>query len=104
MTTLTRQMLIDKLRAAAAGTSTALAAWAFDQFYAEEEGALSFEPGYQRVIGSVLDDLMFSDQSGFQLSASELMQLSDFLAQATPTADDLDEDEDEDDRDDAELE
>lgn len=114
MTILTRQMLIDKLRAAAVSASTqqrtgaagaSLASWAFDQFYAEEEGSISFEPGYRRVIGAAIDDVMFSDQPGFQLSADDLAQMIDRLEQATPSADESDdEDEDEDDRDDVELE
>ena len=104
MTILTRQMLIDKLRAGA-DDSTPLASWAFDQFYAEEEGSISFEPGYRRVIGATLDDMMFSDQPGFALSADDLAQMIDRLEQATPVADESDdEDEDEDDRDDVELE
>jgi hypothetical protein len=57
------------------------------------------------VIGAAIDDVMFSDQPGFQLSADDLAQMIDRLEQATPSADESDdEDEDEDDRDDVELE
>ncbi len=90
---LDRPQLIAQLSAAARGETSAqeLAAWAFDQFYAEEAGEVEFEPGYRRVIAAVLDDLMFADQPGFQLAAADLQQLVSHLQQAEPA---LDEDED----------
>lgn len=104
MNILTRQQVLEQISSAAAGedeTSVAgqLAAWAFDQFYAEEAGAIAFEPGYRHAIGAVLDDLMFSDQPGFHLSAPELRQIITHLEQAEPTDDD-EEDDDESDADD----
>ena len=103
MDTLTRQQVIEQLSLAATDdTSVAsgrLAAWAFDQFYAEEAGEIAFETGYRRAISAVLDDLMFSDQPGFHLSAPELQQMIAHLEQAEPTEDD-EEDDDEADADD----
>ncbi len=81
------------------GDATPLAAWAFDQFYAEEAGALAFERGYRRAIGAVLDDLMFSDQPGFHLSAPELRRMISYLEQVEP-ADNDEEDDDAPDADD----
>jgi hypothetical protein len=101
MNILTRQQVIDQLQTAstnsAEGTNAAaqLASWAFDQFYAEESGTIMFETGYRQAIGSVLDDLMFADQPGFHLSASDLRQLIAHLEQAQPT-DDIDDEEDDD--------
>ncbi len=105
MDILTRQQVIEQLSAAAHGGDELsagagpLAAWAFDQFYAEEAGAIAFEPGYRRAIGAVLDDLMFSDQPGFHLSAPELRHMITRLEQAEP-ADADEEDDDEPDADD----
>lgn len=105
MTQLTRQELISQLRAAHQATALdqalrTLARWAFDQFYGEEEGRLDFEPGYRRVIGQSLDDLMFSDQATFALSATDLQRMIERLEQATPTADDdISEDDEDDDAD-----
>lgn len=108
MSLLTRQLLIDQLRAARAasgadgmvpvGVSQRIAGWAFDQFYAEEEGTVEFEPGYRRLISATLDDLMFSDQPDFQLAAADLDRRIADLEQATPVADEMDDDwQDEDD-------
>lgn len=106
MTLLTRNILIDTLRTALPQTdlplesaaSESLAAWAFDQFYAEEAGAVTFEPGYRRAIGGVLDDLMFSDQPGFGLTAEMIQQMISQLEQAVAVPDEVDDDEsDEDD-------
>jgi len=98
METLTRQQVVEQLRAAANGTIEAqtLSGWAFDQFYAEEEGTVEFEPGYGRAIGTVLDDLMFGDQPGFYLTSAELNQMVERLLQAEPAADDGDDDEEDD--------
>jgi hypothetical protein len=98
METLTRQQVIEQLRSALDGTIEAhtLSQWAFDQFYAQEEGMVEFEPGYRRAIGAVLDDLMFGDQPGFYLSAAELNQMIQHLSYAEPAADDDDDDEEDD--------
>jgi hypothetical protein len=104
MSILDRQQVIAQLDAAARGEidTHALSAWAFDQFYAEEAGAIAYEPGYRRAIGSVLDDLMFADQPGFHLSAGDLQQFRAHLEKAVPAAsDDDDDDDDEEDGDDA---
>lgn len=112
MTVLTRDILIDRLRAATpvdgaheqaiapAPVTEPIASWAFDQFYAEEAGAVTFEAGYRRVIGGVLDDLMFSDQPGFALTTATIDHLLDRLRQAVAVPEDEDEDEEDDEDDD----
>ena len=96
METLTRQQVMEQLRSALDGTIDVhgLANWAFDQFYAEEEGAVEFEPGYRRAIGAVLDDLMFGDQPGAYLTSAELNQMIQHLLNAEPIANDVDDEED----------
>lgn len=104
MNTLTRQQMIDQLKTAIEnppdGTNAAapLANWAFDQFYGEEAGTITFETGYRQAMGAVLDDLMFADQPGFHLSAADLHQMVAHLEQAQPV-DDIDDEEDADDPD-----
>jgi hypothetical protein len=95
MRTLTRQQLIEQLQAAADGKIDphALSSWAFDHFYAEEEGTVEFEPGYRRVIAAVLDDLIFGDQPGFYLTDVELKQMIQHVSSAEPVADDVNDDE-----------
>ena len=95
METLTRQQVIEQLRSVIDGTieAHALSNWAFDQFYAEEEGTVEFEPGYRRAISAVLDDLMFGDQPGFYLTRPELNQMIQHLVNAEPIANDVDDDE-----------
>jgi hypothetical protein len=56
-------------------TDAALAAWAFDRFYAEELGAEEFEDGAESAIADVLDALMFGDHPGFRLDEEELRAL-----------------------------
>lgn len=99
MTILTRQQLIDQLHATTAGTQDAqqLARWAFDQFYAEEEGAIEYEAGFRRVISAVLDDLMFGDAPGFSLTASDARRMIEELQHAEAVPDDQLDDEDDDD-------
>lgn len=108
MQVLTRQQLIEQLQAAADGKAEPqqLSGWAFDHFYAEEEGIVEFEPGYRRVIAAVLDDLMFGDQPGFYLTATELHQMIQHVLHAEPAANDVDEDnlDDEEDTTDVDLE
>lgn len=98
MTQLTRQEVIDQLRAAIDGNidSHSLAAWAFDQFYAIEEGTVAIEPGYKRPIGGVLDDLMFADQPEMALTPDDLRALIAQIERATPVEDEDEEDEDDD--------
>lgn len=96
MQTLTRQHVIEQLQTAVEGKlePQALSAWAFDQFYAEEEGTIEFEPGYRRVLGTVLDDLMFGDQPSFYLTVPELNQMIQHVLNAEPMPDDEDDEED----------
>lgn len=86
MQTLTRHMLIEHLRAASTTPQALrqLPAWAFDQFYAAEEGRLQFESGYRSVIGAVLDDLMFGDEAAFALTTEDVEQLVHRLQRAAP--------------------
>ena len=98
MQVLSRRDVIEQLQAATQGQLDALrlAQWAFDQFYAEEEGTVEFEPGYRRAIGAVLDDLMFGDQPGFYLSTAELNHMIQHLLYVEPVANDGDDDEEDD--------
>ena len=100
MQVLSRRDVIEQLQATTQGQLDALrqAQWAFDQFYAEQEGRLEFEPSYRRAISMVLDDLMFGDEHPFRLTKADLQHLIQQLEQAEAEADALDsEDEDEND-------
>jgi hypothetical protein len=55
--------------------NAALAAWAFDHFYAEELGQVHYEAGAEPLIADVLDRLMFNDDPGFRLAEEELRAL-----------------------------
>ncbi len=57
-------------------TDTALAAWAFERFYAEELGSEVYEAGAEVAITDVLDTLMFADDPGFRLDEEELRALA----------------------------
>ena len=74
---LTRTAVARQIEARLAGRldDAALAAWAFDRFYAEELGAKAYEAGAERVIAAALDVLMFGDDPGFQLGEAELRAL-----------------------------
>lgn len=100
MATLSRTEVQAQIEAFVAGTLTskALAAWAFDTFYDEEEGRLTFEAGYGRAIGSVLDDLMWSDDSAFTIDTTTAQILIARLHEP-PTDDDDDEDDEDEDED-----
>ena len=54
---------------------SALAAWAFDRFYAQELGQEDYEAGAESAIADALDALMFDDDPGFQLNQEELRAL-----------------------------
>jgi hypothetical protein len=73
----TRAMVVARIEARLSGqfTDTALAAWAFDRFYAEELGSEAYEAGAESVITDVLDSLMFGDDPGFRLDEEELRAL-----------------------------
>ncbi len=53
----------------------ALAAWAFDRFYAEELGTEAYEPGAEDEVADALDALMFGDDPSFRLDQEELRAL-----------------------------
>ena len=73
----TRAAIVARIEAHASGqlSDTALAAWAFDRFYAEESGNEAYEAGAEAAITDVLDALMFGDQPGFRLDEEELRAL-----------------------------
>jgi hypothetical protein len=73
----TRAMVIARIQARLSGqlTDKALAAWAFDRFYAEELGTEAYEAGAEVAITDVLDALMFGDDPGFRLDEEELRAL-----------------------------
>ena len=73
----TRAMVVAQIEARLSSqfTDTALAAWAFDRFYAEELGSEAYEAGAESVITDVLDALMFGDDPGFRLDEEELRAL-----------------------------
>ena len=74
---LTRAAVIEQITARLEGRldAVALAAWAFDRFYAVELGAEEYEPGAEAAIAEALDELMFDDDPGFRLDEEELRAL-----------------------------
>ena len=75
--TTTRASIAARIEARLSGqiTDAALAAWAFDRFYAEELGSEAYEIGAEATIADVLDALMFADDPGFRLDEEELRGL-----------------------------
>jgi hypothetical protein len=73
----TRAAIVAQIEARLEGqlTDAALAAWAFDRFYAEELGNKEFEEGTEPAIADVLDALMFGDHPGFRLEEEQLRTL-----------------------------
>ena len=73
----TRAAIVRRIEARLSGqlTDAALAAWAFERFYAEELGSEAYEVGAEVVIADVLDALMFVDDPGFRLDEEELRGL-----------------------------
>jgi len=67
-----------------AHSGQALAAWAFDRFYAQEEDRLAYEPGYETVIDEVLEELMWGDSPPFTLEVEAARRLQQRLAEAEP--------------------
>lgn len=61
-------------RLAGAIDDAALAAWAFDRFYAVEVGQATYQLGAASLIADVLDSLMFDDDPGFRLEEAELRE------------------------------
>ena len=75
--TITRAAVAERIMACLDGRvdAGALAAWAFDRFYAEELGEEVYEPGAEPAIADALDALMFGDDPGFLLDEKELRAL-----------------------------
>ena len=73
----TRATVVAQIGARLSGqlSDTALAAWAFDRFYAEELGNEAYEAGAEAAITDVLDALMFGDDPEFRLDEEELRAL-----------------------------
>ena len=80
-TILTRAELRQAIERFLAGEleASALARWAFDQFYAAEEDGLVYEPGFEELIGEVLDELMWADSAPFVLEADAARRLQERL-------------------------
>jgi hypothetical protein len=73
----TRAAIAERIEACRAGqlSGAALAAWAFDRFYAEELGNEAYEAGSEDLIATTLDTLMFGDDPEFRLDEEELRAL-----------------------------
>lgn len=52
-----------------------LAGWAFDRFYAIEQGEEEVDEADAEPIGAALDDLMFADDESFALDEADLRRL-----------------------------
>lgn len=76
--TLTPAAVIEQIEARLAGrlNDAALAAWAFDRFYAEELGEEEFAAGAGQALADALDALMFGDDPSFRLDEDELQALA----------------------------
>jgi hypothetical protein len=73
----TRTAVIAQIEDRLAGRldDAALAAWAFDRFYAQELGQEAYEAGEETIIANALDELMFDDDADFRLNQEELRAL-----------------------------
>jgi hypothetical protein len=71
---ITRGAIATRIEARLAGqlADAALAAWAFDRFYAAELGSEQFEAGAEQLIADALDALMFGDEPAARLDEEEL--------------------------------
>ena len=69
--------MVARIEARLAGEldDAALAAWAFNRFYAQELGEEEYEPGAESRIADALDALMFDDDPGFRHDEEELRAL-----------------------------
>ena len=76
--TIRRADVVRQIEARLSGAvdDAALAAWAFDRFYAEELGEAEYEEGGEAAIADVLDALMFGDDPNFRLDEEELRALA----------------------------
>jgi hypothetical protein len=74
---ITRTAVARQIEARLAGKlgDAALAAWAFDRFYAEELGTEAYESGVEAAIADALDALMFDDDPSFRLDEAALRAL-----------------------------
>ncbi len=74
---LSRRDVIAKLEDRLAGRidDRGLAAWAFDSYYAIEQGTLSVAPEDADPIAESLDDLIFADDPSFALGDADLLRL-----------------------------
>jgi methionine synthase II (cobalamin-independent) len=74
---LTRADVIARIEEHLAGSlsAPALAAWAFDRFYAHDMDAEEFCEEDAEIIAAVLDDLMFADDAAFALDEPALRTL-----------------------------
>ena len=81
-TTLTREAIREQLNAFLLGKLSArrLAGWAFDCFCDQEEEALVYEPGFEGVIGEVLDQLVWVDSKPFMIEPAAAQALLERLA------------------------
>ena len=77
-TTIRRADVVRQIEARLSGVldDAALAAWAFDRFYAEELGEAEYEEAGEAAIADVLDALMFGDDPNFRLDEEELRALA----------------------------
>lgn len=75
--TLTRTQVAEQIMIRLAGKigDSKLSGWAFDRFYRLELGEEQLEPGYEELIGYVLDELMFADDPQFQIGEADLRAL-----------------------------
>ncbi len=76
-TLITRAAVASQIAAYLDGTLSekALAAWAFERFYAEELGTEAYEPDAEDALADALDALMFGDDPSFRLDQEELRGL-----------------------------
>jgi hypothetical protein len=56
-------------------SDAALAKWAFDRFYAIEQGEETVDVSDGDLIAAVLDELMFADEKSFALDDADLRRL-----------------------------
>ncbi|MEI7772305.1 MAG: hypothetical protein WCI67_20105 [Chloroflexales bacterium] len=72
-----RDDVIAKINARLRGTigDAALAAWAFDTFYAIDQGEEEVDADGSDAIADALDQLMFADEKPFALDEADLRRL-----------------------------
>jgi hypothetical protein len=72
-----RNDVMAKINERISGTisDAALAAWAFDRFYAIDQGEDAVDADSSDAIADVLDELMFADEEPFALDDADLRRL-----------------------------